>query len=1283
MINGLVNLTNSLSDQWISWAFAGLLDTTALLILVSILWWTIRRRASPQVGYCLFLLVPLKLLLPISVTIPAVVAQYVPSVCVPSWFESRTEIHSPANPRLAEMPLDGPSPPEDRDPESDLAATSAERHIVLASPDPSSPSNLAKSRPIVEPFAFEAKDTVAIGPRLSVAAYVLLSWFSCTAFLLGKLFSTQCRFRKRLNQLETVEDSRLGLDLRELCRRQGVSRPVRVIVSNEVSAPSVWGIIRPTIILPREVILSLSSPQLQWVLLHELAHIHRADLLVVACQRLVAAIHFFNPAIWIANRMIHRLREYVCDDLAILRSEGSAIDSGEAFLLILRQARLRRHNLNGALGVFGLDSRAVCFARVHRLMDTDRPIRTGLDHFSLCGLVLLASIALPHIHAAQEQQPAAAPNQSKEPASPREGAQSDSLKTDQKNPTPAVPLARETGEFELTLVDAAGKPIPDATLEIRLNPPPTAAQFQQGRFIKTEGKKTFATTNSAGRLAITFPQTSTSLDIRIVTPGYAPYRAAWSAESDTQQAPAKFQAELDTGWSVGGVIVDEDGNALSGARIETRASYKNRPDVFTRTTIGTIATTDEAGKWRFDSVQEPVGLPVDIDHPDFMPMNEIFARRDSRTENGREITERKIRLQCGLTVRGKVIDEKGNPIVQARVFARVASYHIRQVMTETDGTYKLPGCATNTTRIVVFANGRAPEAKDVLIEPAMTPVDFQMQPGAKIRVKILDEADKPIPMAHLIFRGWRGTSFGYFEFDQVNRHADEQGIWEWDAAPLDEFQADICRPNGLCLAKQTLKARDEEYVFRLPAALVVVGKVIDAETKTPVKSFVVTTGNRFDNGSAIPSDRLIIGRAKGSDGSYRIEQTEGVDARRNVNWVQVESNGYRLSDWREVKFDLVGTASVDFELTKSQNVPVTPIGTPIPSDTVSSSNALTSEATTAISLPAGCISALKHNVDALKACTLAYSQHREYVPLPEGERDNRPTQGVDGYTVLDDGRIYHRRIFSNRAERTRSDGTLRPNYEEYAFDGQVFYLGSPGLGRGHVTKFLGENRDSKEAQTLTVHVYYLEAAGFQLPRSFADWRTSTLDSSILKAAAEGKINKLTEEGSILTLEMEVPDQTVLIARKIDLEAMKREAETRGSQLFKDNQFKLIDLYRKVAAREPWRKTVIKLDRQKGYALRHQTDETLDGKRIQTIDCEEFEHFPQQQIWLPRRCIERDYTRSPFFLQDFTDEPELTTQIKLDSIAFTKPDEVSFKIDYGPGSRVTDRSRPTAEPIPKD
>ncbi len=179
---------------------------------------------------------------------------------------------------------------------------------------------------------------------------------------------------------------------------------------------------------------------------------------------------------------------------------------------------------------------------------------------------------------------------------------------------------------------------------------------------------------------------------------------------------------------------------------------------------------------------------------------------------------------------GKITDEAGAPIAGARIHTKFGR-DLREAKTEKDGIYRLEGCEAGLAKIVVSAKGRARDIQDVRIDAEMQPVNFQMKPGGKVRIRVLDEEGQPVPKARIFFQRWRGFDFRYFEFDQVNQYADENGVWEWNEAPLDEFKADISPPDGMELAKQSLIARDEEYVFRTPPPLVISGKVIDAVTK--------------------------------------------------------------------------------------------------------------------------------------------------------------------------------------------------------------------------------------------------------------------------------------------------------------------------------------------------------------------------------------------------------------------------------------------------------------------
>ena len=81
--------------------------------------------------------------------------------------------------------------------------------------------------------------------------------------------------------------------------------------------PVTWGITRPVILLPAG---STAWPdgRLSTVLLHELLHVRRFDLLAQAIAQAACSVFWFHPLAWLGLREQRREREQACDD-AVLR----------------------------------------------------------------------------------------------------------------------------------------------------------------------------------------------------------------------------------------------------------------------------------------------------------------------------------------------------------------------------------------------------------------------------------------------------------------------------------------------------------------------------------------------------------------------------------------------------------------------------------------------------------------------------------------------------------------------------------------------------------------------------------------------------------------------------------------------------------------------------------------------------------------------------------------------------------------------------------------------------
>jgi TonB family protein len=100
---------------------------------------------------------------------------------------------------------------------------------------------------------------------------------------------------------------------RDLASCMGIRRGVRVRLSERVSMPTTWGLLRPAILLPATA-RQWSPARLRIVLRHELGHIRRGDWFTQLLAHITCAVYWFNPLAWIAARQLRKERELACDD---------------------------------------------------------------------------------------------------------------------------------------------------------------------------------------------------------------------------------------------------------------------------------------------------------------------------------------------------------------------------------------------------------------------------------------------------------------------------------------------------------------------------------------------------------------------------------------------------------------------------------------------------------------------------------------------------------------------------------------------------------------------------------------------------------------------------------------------------------------------------------------------------------------------------------------------------------------------------------------------------------
>jgi GWxTD domain-containing protein len=188
--------------------------------------------------------------------------------------------------------------------------------------------------------------------------------------------------------------------LAELAQRIRLSRAVVLLESGLADTPAVIGLLRPVILMPAGLLAGFPPDQLEFILLHELAHIRRYDYFVNLVQSLAEDLLFYHPAVWWVSSLIRAERENCCDDV-VVAATGNARGFA-AVLAALEQNRWAARE--AALAANG----GHLMNRIRRLLEGREHLRPAAAPAFAAGL-LLAGVALAVAAAQQLPVPPAPP----------------------------------------------------------------------------------------------------------------------------------------------------------------------------------------------------------------------------------------------------------------------------------------------------------------------------------------------------------------------------------------------------------------------------------------------------------------------------------------------------------------------------------------------------------------------------------------------------------------------------------------------------------------------------------------------------------------------------------------------------------------------------------------------------------------------------------------------------------------------------------------------------------
>jgi uncharacterized protein (TIGR03067 family) len=341
------------TDALAALAWSQLWQVTAVIVLVAVLA-RLARGSFPHLAYGLWMLAVIKCLTPPLWSSPTGV------FC---WALAREQVASPGTPVARP---------------SQAGANERAKQVT----DLRHPTDATSA--VCSPIAPARRDW-------SPTAILLAGWAAITASCAAVVAALRSRCVARLRLKGCAVPAHVSSIVSRLAARLGLRQAIRVLVTGEPIGPAVFGVLRPTLVLPRTLALELPTTQLESIIAHELIHMRRGDLAAGALQILAQILWWFHPLVWLLGRELVQARERCCDEETLASLSDDRAGYAQALLSVIEHKR----RLRSAFTFPGIRSFDLTRARLVNIMLRKSSLSRRTSGAQWIALTVLAFVLVP------------------------------------------------------------------------------------------------------------------------------------------------------------------------------------------------------------------------------------------------------------------------------------------------------------------------------------------------------------------------------------------------------------------------------------------------------------------------------------------------------------------------------------------------------------------------------------------------------------------------------------------------------------------------------------------------------------------------------------------------------------------------------------------------------------------------------------------------------------------------------------------------------------------------
>lgn len=175
--------------------------------------------------------------------------------------------------------------------------------------------NMELNQKHIDSVKFQTVSTKNYGYVVFKIAY--FTWFIGVIVLVAFTIIKTVNFCFKLKKQEVCKDKKVVKILEECKREVRLKSNIIVLNNNILKNPAIFGFIRPKLLLPKGICNKVKNNELRYIMLHEMAHLKRKDTAISCIICILQILHWFNPILGYAFYKMRQDREIACDAFAL------------------------------------------------------------------------------------------------------------------------------------------------------------------------------------------------------------------------------------------------------------------------------------------------------------------------------------------------------------------------------------------------------------------------------------------------------------------------------------------------------------------------------------------------------------------------------------------------------------------------------------------------------------------------------------------------------------------------------------------------------------------------------------------------------------------------------------------------------------------------------------------------------------------------------------------------------------------------------------------------------